>query len=60
MNEKRMAVVKHAFQVLDQTGNKKLDFQKLCQRYNAEAHPRVRTREKRAETVMNDFVELMG
>jgi hypothetical protein len=32
----------------------------LCQSYNAQSHPRVLTREKRQETVYNDFENLLG
>jgi hypothetical protein len=60
MNEKRLAVVKHAFQFLDEAGTKRLQFDKLNSHYNSQAHPRVRTREKTAQNVYNDFVNTMG
>ena len=60
MAHKRLAVVKHAFQFLDQSGSGKLCFENLCKIYDANAHPRVRTREKRAETVRHDFEVAMG
>ena len=37
-----------------------MSFETLVGNYNAPAHPRVTSREKKAETVMNDFVTLMG
>ena len=37
-----------------------MSFEALVGGYNAPAHPRVTSREKKAETVMNDFVTLMG
>ena len=37
-----------------------MSFEALVGNYNAPAHPRVTAREKKAETVMNDFVTLMG
>ncbi len=44
MNERRIAVVKHAFQIIDQEGKKAVTLSQLQQMYNAPAHPRVRTR----------------
>ena len=55
MNEKRLAVVKHAWQILDDANIKRVAFSKLEQKYQAIAHPRVRTREKKAETIQNEF-----
>lgn len=55
MNEKRIAVVKHAWNFLDDQGAKRVSLDKLLKLYNSDAHPRVRTREKRSETVYNDF-----
>ena len=52
MNEKRIAVVKHAFQFLDQDGTGQLSLDKLSTMFNANAHPRVRTRDKKPETVL--------
>jgi hypothetical protein len=49
MNEKRLAVVKYAWQSLDEAGQGKLAWSKLQTVYQVEAHPRVRTREKRSE-----------
>lgn len=59
MVDKRLAVVKHAWQVISR-GAPSVPFQLLQENYNANAHPRVRTREKRSETVRADFCELMG
>jgi hypothetical protein len=55
MNEKRMAVVKHAWNFLDPMEVKSLPFPAILDKYNASAHPRVRTREKRLESVLNEF-----
>jgi len=60
MNEKRLAVVKHAWQFLDSTGAKRVSFGQLNKAYNAAEHPRVRTREKKAETVAAEFEQCMG
>jgi hypothetical protein len=60
MNERRLAVVKYAFQFLDTEGQKKVKLDKLAQQYNAANHPRVRTREKRAEVVKQDFIDTIG
>lgn len=60
MNEKRLAVVKHAFEFLDEQSNKRLPFDKLCSHYNSQAHPRVRTREKTQQNVYNDLINTLG
>ena len=60
MNEKRLAVVKHAFQFLDTNGTGRLSLDRLCQIYNAQVHPRVRTREKKPESVFDEFQMCMG
>jgi calcyphosin len=60
MNAKRMAVVKHAFLNLDEQSQKRVSFEKLRSSYKASQHPRVKTREKTAETVMNDFLNCMS
>ena len=59
MVDKRLAVVKHAWQVISR-GAPGVDFMLLQQNFNANVHPRVRTREKKSETVRIDFTELMG
>jgi len=59
MNEKRMAVIKHAYQFLDAEKKGFIPLKKLVESYNGAAHPRVRTREKKVETVMDDFVNSM-
>lgn len=37
-----------------------MSFESLVAKYNAPAHPRVLSREKKAETVFNDFVGILG
>lgn len=59
MVDKRLAVVKHAWQIISR-GAQTVPFSALQENYNANAHPRVRTREKRSETVRADFAVLMG
>jgi len=59
MVDKRIAIVKHAWQIISR-GAPTVDFAALQSNYNANAHPRVRTREKRAETVRADFEQLLG
>ena len=60
MNEKRLAVVKHAWQSLDENLEKRVSWGKLQTAYQVEAHPRVRTREKKSETVRAEFVNGMS
>lgn len=60
MNEKRLAVVKFAWQSLDESGSGRIPWGKLQTAYKVEQHPRVRTREKKAEQVRADFVLCMG
>jgi len=59
MSNERLAMVKRAWQCLS-GGAPQVSFESLVQRYNAPAHPRVTSREKKAETIMSDFVGLMG
>ena len=59
MSQDRIAIVKKAWQKVA-SGAASCSFEALVGQYNAPAHPRVTSREKRAETVMNDFVQLMG
>ncbi|KAL4478841.1 hypothetical protein ABPG72_009667 [Tetrahymena utriculariae] len=60
ISDKRLAVVKHAFQFLDRRGSGKLAIQDLVQQYRSEAHPRVRTRHKTAEQVKAQFVNAIS
>jgi Ca2+-binding EF-hand superfamily protein len=55
MNEKRLAVVKHAWQFLDDSASGRVPLRKLLELYNSNAHPRVRTREKKPESVAAEF-----
>src|SRR6056300_1656237 len=59
MSNDRIAIVKQAFNFLS-GGAPSVSFETLVSKYNAPAHPRVTSREKKAETVFNDFVTLMG
>ena len=53
--EKRLASVKYAYEVLSSEGP--VTLAGLESRFKAEAHPRVRTRQKLAETVQTEFIE---
>ena len=55
MSEVRTNIVKQAFQLLDEAGKGYLPVEFLMKKYNAAAHPRVRTREKTAEDILKDF-----
>ena len=57
MNEKRLAVVKHAWSSF---GKKEVAWDALRSAYHVDAHPRLRTREKRAEQVSTDFADSFG
>ena len=59
MTNDRLAIVKKAWQKLS-GGAATVSLEALLSQYNAPAHPRVTSREKRAEAVMRDFVELMS
>lgn len=59
ITNERLSIVKRAWQHLS-GGADEVAFEELVAKYNAPAHPRVTSREKKAETVMNDFVILMG
>ena len=60
MNEKRLAVVKHAWQSLDEKNEKRLSWGKLQTAYKVEEHPRVKTREKKSEQVRAEFIDTLG
>jgi len=51
----RLAIVKKAWTKVS-AGAASVSMESIVANYNAPAHPRVTSREKRAETVMNDFV----
>lgn len=55
MNEKRIAVVKYAWQMLDSENAGSIDLQDLVSRFNAALHPRVKLREKKEENVLKEF-----
>lgn len=59
MSSERLAMVKHAWSKLA-GGATECDFEAVVAKYNAPAHPRVTSREKKAETVFNDFVSCIG
>ena len=59
MNDDRCAIIKRAWNHLAK-GSKTIPFEGLVNCYNAPCHPRVTSREKKAETVFNDFVNIMG
>lgn len=55
MSDERIATVKKAYQKLDKQGRGFLYLDDLINNYNAELHPRVRTREKTVSQVMSEF-----
>lgn len=54
MSNERLAIVKAAWEKIA-CGAQSCNFETLVNKYNAPAHPRVTSREKKAETVFNDF-----
>jgi calcyphosin len=56
-NEKRLATVKYAYEVLSSQCD--MSLASLESKFKAANHPRVRTREKAAETVTREFQEGM-
>lgn len=59
MSEARTDMVKRAWAKVAGASSS-VSFDALCMAYNAPAHPRVQSRAKKATTVMNDFVTLLG
>lgn len=55
MSERRLALVKHAFHFLDVDGARILPLSLLNKSFKAEAHPRVRSRQKTAQQVRQEF-----
>ena len=58
MSNDRLAIVKKAWQKIS-NGAPSVTLENIVSKYNAPKHPRVTSREKKAETVMNDFVTLI-
>ena len=58
MSNDRLAIVKKAWQKIS-GGAAQVSLEDIVSKYNAPAHPRVTSREKKAETVMSDFVTLI-
>lgn len=56
-NEKRVAAVKYAYGMLDTYMKGNISLNDLIPRYNAHAHPRVKLREKKVETIQQEFEE---
>jgi len=54
-SEKRISVVKYAYQMLDSEGTGQLSLTDLVSRYNAANHPRVKLREKKTENIADEF-----
>lgn len=54
-NEKRISVVKYAWQMLDSEGSGSVSVKDLTSRFIASAHPRVKLREKKEETIQSEF-----
>lgn len=59
MSNTRLAIVKRAWTAVS-GGADCVSFPDLCAKYNADAHPRVLSREKKAETVRGDFEEAIA
>lgn len=59
MTNERLAIVKSAWTKIA-GGAQSCSFEALVAKYNAPAHPRVTSREKKAETVFNDFCSCLG
>lgn len=55
MSEPRKAIVKQAYELLDEAGKGAIPLEVLTKKYFAQGHPRVRTREKAPEAVQKDF-----
>lgn len=55
MSEKRLSIVKHAFQFLNVNNEDKIRIDDLLRLYRPEDHPRVRTREKTVDQVLTEF-----
>ena len=58
MSNDRLTIVKKAWQKVS-NGAPAVSLEDIVSKYNAPKHPRVTSREKRAETIMSDFVNLM-
>lgn len=55
MSERRLSLVKHAFEFLDVYKQKTLPLDFLKKSFKAQAHPRVRSRQKTTEQVRDEF-----
>lgn len=59
MSSERLSIVKHAWSKIA-GGAAETSFESIVSKYNAPAHPRVTSREKKAETVFNDLIACLG
>ena len=59
MSQERLSMVKHAWNKIA-GGSSEVSFETIAAKYNAPAHPRVTSREKKAETVFNDLISCLG
>jgi Ca2+-binding EF-hand superfamily protein len=55
LSDRRLEIVKQAWQFLDARGQGRLQKSEILQKFNAGAHPRVPTREKTVEEVKQEF-----
>jgi len=55
MSERRLSLVKHAFHFLDVENHRILPLTLLKKSFKADAHPRVRSRQKTASQVQEEF-----
>ena len=60
MSDERIATVKKTFNKLDKNRQGFLNVGELISNYNAELHPRVRTREKTAQQVQEEFTRAIS
>lgn len=56
MNPKRIALVKRAYQKLDKDGSGEVDYNDICDVYNASKHPAVLEGRKTERQVLEEFL----
>jgi len=57
MNQRRVAVCKKAFKIMDQDGSGVLDLNDIRQNYNAKQHPDVKSGKKTEDEILGEFLD---
>merc|ERR1740127_201752 len=57
MNQKRVALAKKAYNIMDSDGSGELDINDIRQTYNAKQHPDVKSGKKTEDEILGEFLD---